>query len=181
MGKFQRLLARTILALLPLLTACGQISPLGQSSSRAIDTSALLTSYSPQSDTEGSCRYNDIVVPDNDTWLDGTGYYKVCPSSTDSGVVTIFGQAPNQSKQYCVFPAQVISGGSIYPKIDTQGIPLMSCSQKALAGQIFTFDRTNYNALFIVPYADRNAMQMCLGLGNYHQCPKSFSYGQFRD
>jgi hypothetical protein len=181
MEKIQTLIPKLVLMLLPLLTtACGQVSMLGQSRPRLANVSALSTLYVPESDTSGSCRTEDVVVPDNDTWLDGSGYYNVCPSSTEPGTVTIFGSAP-EAKQFCVFPAQVIDGGTIYPKLNGSGTPMMMCSSKTQGGQVFSFEQTSYNAAFIVPYQDRASMQLCLATGNYHQCPKSFSYGQFRE
>jgi len=181
MGKIQRLLPKFFLMLLPVLTtACGQISMMGQSRPRVVDVSALRTLYSPESDTSGSCRYEDVIVPDNDTWLNGTGYYSVCPSSTEPASVTIFGSAPD-AKQYCVFPAQVVESGAIYPRINALGAPLMMCSNKTLGGQVFSFEQISYNAAFIVPNQDQALMQVCLATGNYHQCPKTFSYGQFRE
>jgi hypothetical protein len=181
MGKVHKLLPKLVLMLLPVLTtACGQISMLGQSRQRVADVSALSTLYVPESDTSGSCRYEDVIVPDNDTWLDGSGYYNVCPSSAEPGTVTVYGSAP-EAKQFCVFPAQVADGGAIYPRITVLGAPMMMCSNKNPGGQVFSFEQTRYNAAFIVPYQDRAQMQLCLATGNYHQCPKSFSYGQFRE
>ncbi len=174
-------LAKLFLMLLPVLTtACGQISMHGQSRPRVTDVSSLRTLYSPETDTSGTCRHEEVIVPDNDTWLDGSGYYSVCPSSTKQTSVTIFGEAP-EARQYCVFPAQVVDGGAIYPILDRTGIPMIMCSNKSDGGQVFEFDQATFNAAFIVPYQGRLQMQACLGTGNYHQCPKSFSYGQFRD
>lgn len=181
MEKIEKQLPLLLLILLPMLTtACGQISMMGQGRPRTADVSALRSLSSIESDTSGSCRYEEIIVPDNDTWLDGSGYFSVCPSSTNPSQVTVFGEAP-EAKQYCLFPAQVIEGGSIYPRIDSSGVPQVMCSSKTPGGQDFTFANTAYNAAFIVPYKDRVQMQACLITGNYHECPKSFSYGQFRD
>jgi hypothetical protein len=180
MGK-STTVAKLFLMLLPVLTtACGQISMHGQSRPRVADVSSLRTLYSPETDISGTCRYEDVIVPDHDTWLDGSGYYSICPSSSNLTSVTIFGEAP-EARQYCVFPAQVVDGGTIYPRMDRAGAPLVMCSNKAEGGQVFEFDQTTFNAAFIVPYHDRIQMQACLATGNYHQCPKSFSYGQFRD
>lgn len=181
MGKIQVQSSLLAVLLLPMLTACGQISLLGQQQVRAVDATALLTSYQPESDTSGSCRTKDVIVPDNDIWVDGTGYYAVCPTSDDTTKVAVYGQAP-ESDRYCVFPARVPESGAILPVVDGAGVPLMMCSGRIQGGQEFNFSQAaGYNALFIVPYGDAAAMRNCLALGNYYVCPKSFSYGQFRD
>ena len=164
-----------------MLTACGQISLLGQQQLRTVDESALLTSYQPESASSSSCRTREVIVPDYDTWVDGTGYYAACPVAADLSKVAVYGQAPD-SDRYCVFPARVPESGAILPVVDANGVPLMMCSGRAEGGQEFTFSQAaGYNALFIVPQGDSAAMRNCLALGNYYVCPKTFSYGKFRD
>ncbi len=169
--------------LLPLLAACGQVRPLGMPYLRSVDASVLRGVHLAQDETNGSCRYNDAITPDQDRWLDGSGYYSVCASEDDSTRVTLFGLVPEGSRRYCVFPAEVASNGVLYPKVDASSLPIYQCSsgsvQDPTIGQSFTFANTNYNAAFVTTYEARLQMQICLGSGDYFSCP-DFSYGQFR-
>jgi len=178
----KRFLKILLLLALPLLNACGQILPSQAQRGLYVDESFLQSSYSLQTESNESCQYNEVLQPDSDTWLDGTGVYSVCGSTSDSTKVTVYGNAPDGAKQYCLFPAQVTANGGIFPRISpSNGLPLMKCSSRGSSDQVFNFEATTFNALFAVPYQDRLTMQACLANGNYYSCPKSFSYGQFRE
>ncbi|NDD93004.1 hypothetical protein EBZ37_13095 [bacterium] len=168
--------------LLPLLNACGQLMPSDLKTRLRVDESFLRTEYSDESQNSSSCRYNEVIQPDSDTWVDGTGYYSVCANESASSEISVYGTAPEGAKQYCVFPAKVNQNDAIFPLIPAgSSIPLMKCGSKAAGTQVFSFPGVSFNALFVVPFEDRVAMQACLGAGSYYTCPKSFSYGQFRN
>lgn len=173
---------RTILGLLLLLmaSACGPISPLRSNDIYIRDTSSLSAVSNFDIDKYGRCQTDQAIQPEYDLSVDGSGYFSACTSTEHSSGVVVFGEPLDPSKRICVFPAEVVSTGGIYPKIDGNGFPMFQCGDNRSTGESFTFDKTNFNALFIVPYQDRHSMQQCLTTGNYFMCPKSFSYGKFK-
>jgi hypothetical protein len=166
--------------LLLLVSACGPIAPLGPNHIHIGNTNSLSAVSDFDGEIYGRCQTDQAVTPEYDSSLDGSGYFSVCPSSSNPAGIVVFGEPLDSNKRICVFPAEVVSTGGIYPKIDGNGFPMLKCGENQSAGQGFVFERTSYNALFVVPYQDRNAMQICLATGNYFNCPKSYSYGKFR-
>ncbi|MEN9724273.1 MAG: hypothetical protein RJB38_2259 [Pseudomonadota bacterium] len=175
--KTQRLI--TLVLSLSALSACGQVSVAGRSNSRMLVDPGTLQSASFTTNSNRSCRYNESITPDDDRWLDGSGYYGVCADSDDPSKISLFGFAPEGARQYCVFPALAASTGTIYPKTDSTGTPLVQCSAGGYGEQRFHFPQTQYNAVFVTTSQNRLAMQGCLKTGRYFDCP-AFSYGEFR-
>jgi hypothetical protein len=128
------------------------------------------------------CPSTANVVPDYDRDFDGSGFYRVCPSTISPYDVLIHGRT-HASDTICVIPAEYIDATHVYLKPLVQGgQPQVSClnaAQSAGAGVLATFPATRYNAVFIVESQYKDAMMACLPGGNYLFCPP-YSFGKFR-
>jgi hypothetical protein len=139
---------------------------------------AAAASDSYKQEGEYSCPLQANIQPDYDWELDGSGYYTACTHKSSSYSIKLHGKTSGAGT-ICVFPAQYIDDEHIVLKQDEIGAPMYRCMKTNTDGLIFTFDKTNFNALFIVEGQDLQQMRMCLVGGKYSQCPH-YSYGIFR-
>lgn len=175
------------LLLMGLASGCGNdlsdarpVTQLSSSSSPAVYSGAQLQSsagYACPSDQTAQIR------PQFDRRLDRSGYYTVCTHDQLHSKVELLGEPSDTTAEICVFPAQERSSTDIRPKLDPyrQGLAYSHCAPIAAGPRAqIEFLSLEYNAVFIVPKAERDSMARCLARALWEQCP-DFSYGKFRE
>lgn len=116
--------------------------------------------------------------------------FVACPSKTNTTDVVLIAQTTELD--VCVFPVQEISESAIFLKQDlASGLPLFQCGRMTRsASQVtsvvgkFSFAATNYNAVIVSKFEDRERMLKCLtdpmASSQGMQTCAEFSYGVFR-
>ena len=173
-------MALSALMLGALASGCGQIINTHQDVAPGTSYQHIsLTHSTPPMDDGYQCPQKDNVVPDYDYQFDGTGFFKVCVNPISNYLIKIHGSTPSGGA-ICVFPAQIVDSRHTFTKPDNIGAPMFTCYEINKTGIVADFEKTNFNAAFIVDEKDREQMQYCLMGGNYFACPKNYSFGRFR-
>lgn len=178
-----------ILALLlaGLASGCGNdlsdtrpVTQISSSSSLSVYSGTQLESsvgYTCPSDQTAQIR------PQFDRRLDRSGYYTVCAHDQLHSKIELLGEPSDTTSEICVFPAQERSTTDVRPKLDPyrQGLAYSHCIPIAAGPRAqVEFLSLEFNAVFVVPKAERDRMARCLARALWEQCP-DFSYGKFRD
>ncbi len=128
-----------------------------------------------------ACPSNNNVRPDFDHWLDGSGYFKACPSDTNAGEILLKGNPTGGNFLY-VYPVEFISPTEIFTKEDTTngGILSQLISNFNQDGTPVNFGNSLiYNSVFVVDFANKAQMDICLAAQDYFFCPP-YSFGKFK-
>jgi hypothetical protein len=135
-------------------------------------------SYLTSGSGSGSCASTPNITPEHETSYDGRDHYTACAVS--DAKFRISGESSSGSQSLCMFPAQVYENGQVWIKKDTRGNPLSLCATvDAENGTDFSFEHTNYNAIFVAPMSVKTDMMICLASNNPLICP-NHSFGKFR-
>lgn len=127
----------------------------------------------------GTCSSRN-VTPVRDVNFDGRDVYSACSDSSNASKVRIVGETSSPNPSVCVFPAEQKPDGSVLPKKDALGSPIVLCGLvDATSGSTFEFVSTRFNAVFVAPLLDKARMISCLAANSPSSCP-NYSYGSLR-
>ena len=112
--------------------------------------------------------------------------YRTCNNPNSAGSIELF-KEDAATTNVCIFPAKV-TNGSISLFISNPGAVdssryVVQCTTTRNPGIIVNFNGLDFNAIYVVNYADVNNMTTCIGSGTIGSCAAYFgfnvSYGQF--
>ncbi len=153
-------------------------APATSTSSNSTQSSVDL-SLAANQNPDYTCPSQVNVTPTYDADIERTHDYTVCRHRTDESKIML-DLSPFIARKICVFPIEVIDAQNILTKANTQTGGLFNqCTDLAASGAFVEFKGIQYNAVFVVDYANQQQMQQCLLSGNEYLCP-AFSFGQFR-